>query len=85
LNTYAERWVKSVKDETLSRMILFGECSLRYVLNEYIEHYHAEHCHQDLGNVIPFSSPRPANDREEAIECRERLGGLLKYYYRKAA
>lgn len=41
LNAYAERWVKSVKDEALSRMILFGENSLRHVLSEYVEHYHA--------------------------------------------
>jgi hypothetical protein len=36
-------------------------------------------------NVMPFPSSRPANDREGAIECQERLGGLLKYYHRKAA
>jgi transposase InsO family protein len=40
LNAYAERWVKSVKDEALSRVILFGESSLRHVLSEYVEHYH---------------------------------------------
>ena len=85
LNGYAERWVKSVKEEALSRVILFGESSLRHVLSEYIEHYHTERCHQGLGNVIPFPNSRPANDREGPIECRERLGGLLKYYYRKAA
>jgi putative transposase len=85
LNGYAERWVKSVKDEALSRMILFGENSLRHVLGGYIEHYHAERCHQGLGNVIPFPSSRPANDREGPIVCRERLGGLLKYYHRRAA
>ncbi len=85
LNSVAERWVKSVKDEALSRVILFGESSLRHVLSEYVEHYHAERCHQGLGNVIPFPSDPPANDREGPIECRERLGGLLKYYHRKAA
>jgi putative transposase len=85
LNGYAERWVKSVKDEALSRVILFGESSLRHVLSEYIEHYHGERCHQGLGNVIPFPTSSPANDREGPIECRERLGGLLKYYHRKAA
>ena len=85
LNGYAERWVKSVKDEALSRVILFGERSLCYVLSEYVEHYHQERCHQGLGNVIPLPSRRPANDREGPMACRERLGGLLKYYYRKAA
>jgi putative transposase len=85
LNAYAERWVKSVKDEALSRVILFGERSLRHVLSEYVEHYHRERCHQGLVNVIPFPSSPPANDRERPIECRERLGGLLKYDHRKAA
>jgi transposase InsO family protein len=85
LNGYAERGVKSVKDEALSRVLLFGEGSLRHVLSEYVEHYHTERCHQGLGNAIPFPSSRPANDCEGPIECRERLGGLLKYYHRKAA
>jgi hypothetical protein len=85
LNGYAERWVKLVKDEALSRMILFGERSLHHILSEYLVHYHEERCHQGLGNVIPFPSSRPANDGEGPIECRERLGGLLKYYHRKAA
>ena len=66
-------------------MILFGESSLRHVLSEYVEHYHQERCHQGLGNVIPFRARQAANDREGPIECRERLGGLLKYYNRKAA
>jgi transposase InsO family protein len=85
LNGYAERWVKSVKTEALSRVILFGESSLRHVLSEYVKYYHAERCHQGLGNVIPFPSHQSANDREGPIECRERLGGLLKYYYGRAA
>lgn len=77
--------MKSVKDEALSRVILLGERSLRHVLSEYVEHDHAERCHQGLGNVIPFASSRPANDREGPIECRERLGRLLKYDHRVAA
>jgi putative transposase len=85
LNAFAERWVKSVKDEALSRVILFGEGSLRHVLGEYVVHYHAERCHQGLGNVMPFPASASANDREGPIACRERLGGLLKYYHRKAA
>jgi len=85
LNAIAERWVKSVKSEALSQMILFGERSLRHVLSEYVTHYHAERCHQGLGNVIPFPAKQAANDHEGPIGCSERLGGLLKYYERKAA
>jgi putative transposase len=85
LNAYVERWVKSVKDEALARVILFGGRSLRHVLSEYMEHDHKERCPQGLGNVILFPSGLPANDHEGPIGCRERLGGLLKYYHRKAA
>jgi transposase InsO family protein len=85
LNAYAERWVRSVKDEVLSRMILFGEGSLRHVLNEYVEHYHHERNHQGKGNVLLFPAVGQDTERQGAIQCRERLGGLLKYYERKAA
>jgi transposase InsO family protein len=85
LNAYAERWVRSVKEEALSRMILFGECSLWHVLKEYVAHYHAERPHQGKDNVILFPSAPRAQPPEGLIQCRERLGGLLKYYNRKAA
>src|SRR5215831_11248620 len=85
LNAYAERWIRSVKDEALSRMILLGEASLRHTLQEYVEHYHHERNHQGKGNVLLFPRPSPAGEHEGTIQCRERLGGLLKYYEREAA
>jgi Integrase core domain len=60
LNAYAERWVRSVKEECLCKVILFGERSLRQALSEYDEHYHAERNHQGKGNVLLF--PRSANN-----------------------
>jgi len=78
-------WVRSVKDETLSRMILFGEGSLRHVLNEYVEYYHRERNHQGKGNVLLFPPPSPEGANGGPVQCRERLGGLLKYYEREAA
>src|SRR3954469_9239477 len=54
LNAYAERWVRSVKEECLSKVILFGERSLRRALSEYVEHYHAERNHQGRGNVLLY-------------------------------
>jgi hypothetical protein len=84
LNAHAERWVRSVKEECLSRVILFGERSLRRALSDYVGHFHAERNHQGKGNVLLF--PRPgARQREGPVGCRERLGGLLRYYYREAA
>ena len=85
LNAYAERWVRSVKEECLSRMILFGEGSLRQALTHYVEHFHHERNHQGKGNVLLFPVVSQDMARQGPIQCRERLGGLLKYYEREAA
>ena len=85
LNSYAERWVRSVKEECLSRLILFGESSLRRALQQYMEHYHGERNHQGKGNRILFPSRPEARGNTGTVRCRERLGGLLKYYEREAA
>jgi hypothetical protein len=85
LNSYAERWVRSVKEECLSRLILFGESSLRRALQQYIVHYHEERNHQGKDNRILFPSQTQARRNMGAVRCRERLGGLLKYYEREAA
>ena len=84
LNAYAERWVRSVKEECLSKVILFGERSLRRALSDYVEHFHTERNHQGKGNVLLF--PRATDRRREgSVKCRERLGGLLRYYHQRAA
>ena len=83
LNAFAERFVRTNKEECLSRMILIGERSLRRAVVEFCEHHHGERNHQGLGNRIieaEFSSVG-----EDKVECRERLGGMLRYYYREAA
>jgi putative transposase len=84
LNAYAERWVRSVKEECLSKVILFGERSLRRALNDYVDHFHAERNRQGKGNILllPRNTDR---GREGPVRCRERLGGLLRYYHREAA
>src|SRR6266571_357117 len=79
VHAYAERWVRSVKEEALSNMILFGEHSLRYVLNESVDHYHRERHHQGKGNVLLFPPLRAVGEDDSPIQCHERLGGLLKY------
>ena len=85
LNAYAERWVRSVQEECLARLILFGEASLRHALHEYMEHYHHERNHQGKGNILLFPALSQHADRAGLIQCRERLGGLLKFYAREAA
>jgi len=85
LNAYAERWVRSVKEECLSRLILFGEASLRHALMQYVEHFHHERNHQGKGNVLLFPAVNQDAERQGPMQCRERLGGLLKYYTYAAA
>jgi putative transposase len=85
LNAYAERWVRSVKEECLARLILFGEASLRHALTQYVEHFHHERNHQGKGNVLLFPPVSHDSERTGPIQCHERLGGLLKYYAREAA
>jgi putative transposase len=85
LNAFAERWVRSIKNECLSRLILFGEASLRGAVTQFIQHYHFERPHQGKGNQLLFPSPVPPPSRHAGrIQCHERLGGLLKFYQRAA-
>jgi hypothetical protein len=80
-NAYAERWVRSVKEECLSNLILFGEGSLRHALTEFIEHFHGERNHQGKGNLLLFPDKSTAQlSAGHRMRCRERLGGLLRFY-----
>src|ERR1039457_6492497 len=85
LNAYAERWVRSVKEECLAKLILLGEGSLRRALRHYEAHYHEERNHQGKDNVLLFPLPTQVRGEQEKVRCRERLGGLLKYYEHEAA
>ena len=76
--------MRSIKSERLDRMIFFGEDSLRRAVREYVTHYHGERNHQGLGNAIIAPLPRPARTVGR-VRCRERLGGMLRYYHREAA
>ena len=82
-NPHAERFVRSVKEECLNRMVLFGRNALERALREYRLHYLRERNHQGLGNRLLDDIPQDADG--PSVECRERLGGLLRYYYRAAA
>ena len=84
LNAYAERFVRSIKDECLNRMIFIGQASLRSAVCEYIEHYHAERNHQGIGNRLICVPAAVASDHRQ-IRRHARLGGMLNFYYREAA
>jgi transposase InsO family protein len=57
LNAFAERWVRTVKSECLSKLILFGESSLRRTVTEFLKHYHHERNHQGKENLLLFPAP----------------------------
>jgi hypothetical protein len=79
-----ERFMRSIKEECLNRMIFFGERSLRNAVHQYLEHYHAERNHQGLDNRL-IDPGESVGQGDGNVRCSERLGGLLRYYYRNAA
>ncbi len=84
LNAYAERFVQTLKHECLHHFLICGERHLNYLVNEFVEHYHTKRPHQGIGIrliVKPLGEPPGSGE----IVCEERLGGLLKHYYRTAA
>ena len=83
MNAIAERWVLSVKTECLSHLILFGEASLRRALREYGAHFHQERPHQGLGNEVIDPQQSSDSPTGEVVDT-QRLGGLLRSYYRAA-
>ncbi|MDB6015068.1 MAG: hypothetical protein JWL65_7318 [Gammaproteobacteria bacterium] len=84
LNAFAERFVRSIKSECLSRMIFFGQASLRHALIQYLSHYHTERNHQGRGNQLLRPLARTSNP-SKVVQRRQRLGGMLSYYHRHAA
>jgi transposase InsO family protein len=84
LNAYAEGPVRSIKSECLRQIIPLGERHLRKAVDEYTNHYHFERNHQGLDNRI-IKKPHGTANTNHAVECKEKLGGILKYYYRTAA
>ena len=88
LNSVPERFVLSLKSECLDKLVPLGERHLRFAISEFVEHYHLERNHQGLDNQLITAIAAPVNDNADPaapIARRERLGGLLSYYYRAAA
>jgi transposase InsO family protein len=82
-NAYAERFVRSIKEECLSRLIFLGEDHLRTTLSMFSGHYRHRRNHQGIDNKLiepPESLPKVGR-----IRCQKQLGGMLNYYYREAA
>lgn len=84
LSAHAERFVRTIRESCLDRLILFGEGSLRKAITEFVVHYHQERNHQGLGNRL-IMPEQPGAGNTGAVRCRQRLGGMLNFYYRQAA
>ena len=84
LNAFAERLVRSIRDECVRRIVPLGERHLRRIITAYVEHYHRERNHQGLNNQL-IVAPAANENVLGPVQCRERLGGMLRFYYRDAA
>jgi putative transposase len=84
LNAFAERFVRSIKEECLGRMIFVEKASLRRAIGEYMAYYHGERNHQGLGNTL-IRGQLTEGTNEAFVYQRQRLGGMLNCYHRAAA
>ena len=82
LNAYAERFIRSIKDECLNRMIFVGQASLCRAVAEYMDHHRTERNHQGLNNRLIVPTTTQATDG--TVHRHARLGGTLNFYYWKA-
>ena len=81
LNAYAERWVRSIKEDCLNNLFLLGGGSLRHAVSEYVEYYNHERPHQGLNNEL-IESQSAETATKGPVRVRSRLGGLLNFYHR---
>ena len=81
-NAYAERFVRSIKEECLNRLVPIGEAHFRRAVAEFVERYHHGRNHQGLGNALIEGSP--GTNAAGRVRRHQRLGGLLNYYQRAA-
>ncbi len=83
-NAFAERWIRSVREECLDKLLILGERHLHRVLMVYVDYYNQARPHQGLDQQCPVPLV-PSTARDGPVERRDVLGGLLHDYYRRAA
>jgi hypothetical protein len=83
LNAHCERFIRSSKEEALSQMVLLGERALYDTIQQCLAHYHAERNHPGLANQL-ITPESALGSHSGQVRRRDRLGGLLRYYYRDA-
>jgi putative transposase len=84
LNSFGESWIRAAKREYLDKIVFFGERQVRYVIEQYVEHYDLDRPHKGLEYRRPVE-PDASPPRDGLIKCRERLGGLPESHCRDAA
>jgi transposase InsO family protein len=82
-NAYAERFVRSIKEECLNRLVFFSDAHLRTTLSIFIGYYRQQRNHQGIENKL--IEPPEFLPKTGRIRCQKQLGGMLNYYYREAA
>ena len=84
LNAFAERFVRTIKEECLNRMIFIGQASLRRAVSEYMTHCHEKRNHRRLDNRLTRQDPSLPADGG-CVMRRARLGEMLNFYHTGAA
>ena len=82
-NAYAERFVRSIKEACLSRLIFLTQQHLRTTISTFADYYRHRRNHQGIANKL--IEPPTCFLKVSRIRCRNELGGMLNYYYREAA
>jgi putative transposase len=83
-NSYAERFVGTLRRECLDNVLIFGERHLTEVLAEYVRHYNGHRPHQGMQQEPPLRRPGHVVDITARIERRRVIGGLISEYHRAA-
>ena len=86
LNAFVERWIQSLKHGALNHFVVFGLAHFDHIVSEFVDYYHECRPHQGIGNrlITPPESVQSPVVSLDQLACDERLGGLLKHYYRAA-
>ena len=88
LNAHVERLIQSIQVECLDHFVILNTGHLDHLLAEYIDYHNRERPHMSLDFATPLGRKPPARAgpiEPREIRCRERLGGVIMHYYRKAA
>jgi putative transposase len=82
-NAFAERWIRSAREECLDRLLILGEAHLRRVVRDYVDYYNRARPHQGIEQRCPI--PIDNARKDGAVKQRAVLGGIINDYHREAA